>query len=70
MLAKAREATGLPFVTEVMGVETFDEVEESADLIQIGARNMQNFPLLRRAGKSSKPILLKRGMSRNAGRIF
>ena len=63
MLAKAREATGLPFVTEVMGVETFDEVEDSADLIQIGARNMQNFPLLRRAGRSSKPILLKRGMS-------
>lgn len=63
MLAKAREATNLPFVTEVMGVETFDEVEASADLIQIGARNMQNFPLLKRAGRSSKPILLKRGMS-------
>ena len=63
LLEKAREATGLPFVTEVMGVETFDAVEESADLIQIGARNMQNYPLLKRAGKSSKPILLKRGFS-------
>ena len=63
MLVKAREATGLPFVTEVTGVETFDEVEESADLIQIGARNMQNFPLLNRAGRSTKPILLKRGLS-------
>jgi 3-deoxy-7-phosphoheptulonate synthase len=63
MLAKAREATGLPFVTEVMDVETFDTVEHYADLIQIGARNMQNFPLLKRAGKSGKPILLKRGLS-------
>ncbi len=63
MLVKAREVTGLPFVTEVMCVETFGEVEESADMIQIGARNMQNFPLLKRAGRSTKPILLKRGMS-------
>jgi 3-deoxy-7-phosphoheptulonate synthase len=63
LLAKAREATGLPFVTEVMCVETFDLVEDYADLIQIGARNMQNFPLLKRAGKSTKPVLLKRGLS-------
>lgn len=63
MLETAREISGLPFVTEVMCVETFDEVEASADLIQIGARNMQNFPLLRRAGRSARPILLKRGMS-------
>lgn len=63
MLVKAREVTGLPFVTEVMCVETFGEVEENADMIQIGARNMQNFPLLKRAGRSTKPILLKRGMS-------
>ena len=62
-LRKAREATGLPFVTEVMDIATFDIIEESADLIQIGARNMQNFPLLKRAGISTKPILLKRGMS-------
>ncbi|MBU2702976.1 3-deoxy-7-phosphoheptulonate synthase [Sporomusaceae bacterium BoRhaA] len=63
MLVKAREATGLPIVTEAMSIETFDAIEESADLIQIGARNMQNFPLLKRAGKSAKPILLKRGLS-------
>lgn len=63
MLVKAREATGLPIVTEVMCVETFDIVEASVDLIQIGARNMQNFPLLKRAGRSTKPILLKRGLS-------
>ena len=62
-LQKAREATGLPFVTEVMDIATFNIIEESADLIQIGARNMQNFPLLKRAGISTKPILLKRGMS-------
>lgn len=63
ILAKAREASGLPVVTEVMSGDTFELVEEYADLIQIGARNMQNFPLLKRAGKSRKPILLKRGMS-------
>lgn len=63
MLVKAREATGLPIVTEVMGIESFDAVEEMVDLIQIGARNMQNFDLLKRAGKSPKPILLKRGLS-------
>ena len=63
ILAMAREATGLPIVTEAMGVETFDLVEEYADIIQIGARNMQNFFLLKRAGKSNKPILLKRGLS-------
>lgn len=63
LLVKAREATGLPFVTEAMCLETFDAVEESADIIQIGARNMQNFSLLKRAGRSTKPILLKRGLS-------
>lgn len=63
LLEKAREETGLPFVTEVMGVDAFDVVEESADLIQIGARNMQNYDLLKRAGRSTKPILLKRGFS-------
>lgn len=63
ILAKARAASGLPFVTEVVNGETFDMVEEYADLIQIGTRNMQNFSLLKRAGKSKKPILLKRGMS-------
>jgi 3-deoxy-7-phosphoheptulonate synthase len=62
-LADAREATGLGIVTEAIDVETFDLVEEYADCIQIGARNMQNFSLLRRAGRSRKPILMKRGMS-------
>ena len=62
-LAEARDATGLGIVTEAIDVEVFDLVEHYADCIQIGARNMQNFSLLRRAGRSRKPILLKRGMS-------
>src|ERR1700691_1189454 len=62
-LAAARAETGLGIVTEAIDVETFDLVEEYADCIQIGARNMQNFSLLRRAGRARKPILLKRGMS-------
>jgi 3-deoxy-7-phosphoheptulonate synthase len=62
-LAAARAETGLGIVTEAVDVETFDLVEEYADCIQIGARNMQNFSLLRRAGRARKPILLKRGMS-------
>jgi 3-deoxy-7-phosphoheptulonate synthase len=63
ILEKVREETGLPVVTEVLDLTTFDMVEESADLIQIGTRNMQNFSLLKRAGASKKPILLKRGMA-------
>jgi len=62
-LAKAREETGLPFATEILDIENFDLVEEYADVIQIGTRNMQNFSLLKRAGKSFRPIILKRGMS-------
>ena len=62
-LAEAREETGLGIVTEAIDVETFELVESYADCVQIGARNMQNFSLLRRAGRSRKPILLKRGMS-------
>jgi 3-deoxy-7-phosphoheptulonate synthase len=62
-LVRVREETGLPVVTEVMDVDTFDAVEACADVIQIGTRNMQNFCLLRRAGKSKKPVILKRGMS-------
>ena len=50
-------------MTEALGVEEFDRVEETADVVQIGARNMQNFPLLRRAGQARKPIFLKRMMS-------
>src|SRR5689334_9482976 len=63
LLAEARELTGLGIVTEALDVETFDLVEEYADCIQIGARNMQNFSLLRRAGRARKPVLLKRGIS-------
>jgi 3-deoxy-7-phosphoheptulonate synthase len=62
-LAEARAETGLGVVTEAVDVETFDLVEHYADCVQIGARNMQNFSLLRRAARSRKPILLKRGMS-------
>jgi 3-deoxy-7-phosphoheptulonate synthase len=63
ILAKVREETGMPVVTEVMDEENFDLVQEYADVIQIGTRNMQNFSLLRRAGQARKPVLLKRGMS-------
>lgn len=63
ILEKVREETGLPVVTEVLDLQTFDMVEEIADLIQIGTRNMQNFSLLKRAGASEKPVLLKRGMA-------
>jgi 3-deoxy-7-phosphoheptulonate synthase len=63
ILAEAREATGLPIVTEAVDVEGVDLVERYADAIQIGARNMQNFSLLKRAGRARKPVVLKRGMS-------
>jgi len=63
LLAEARAETGLGVVTEAIDVETFDLVERYADCIQIGARNMQNFSLLRRAGRARLPVLLKRGMS-------
>ncbi len=63
ILAKVRRETGLPVVTEVMDLETFDQVETYADMIQIGTRNMQNFSLLRRAGRSARPVMLKRGMA-------
>src|ERR1700687_2775371 len=62
-LAKARKETGLPIVTEVMGVEDLDAVVEYADMMQVGARNMQNYPLLRRLATVPRPILLKRGPS-------
>jgi 3-deoxy-7-phosphoheptulonate synthase len=62
-LAEARDETGLPVVTEAVDVEGVDLVERYADAIQIGARNMQNFSLLRRVGKARKPVVLKRGMS-------
>jgi 3-deoxy-7-phosphoheptulonate synthase len=63
ILAEAREATGLKIVTEALDEHGVDLVEKYADVIQIGARNMQNFSLLRRAGRSHLPVLLKRGLS-------
>ncbi|MGL6094314.1 MAG: 3-deoxy-7-phosphoheptulonate synthase, partial [Fimbriiglobus sp.] len=63
ILAKAREKFGVGVVTELMDTEYASAVEEAADVIQIGARNMQNFSLLKRVGKCRKPVLLKRGMS-------
>jgi 3-deoxy-7-phosphoheptulonate synthase len=63
LLAKAREATGLLVVTEAMDPDQVEEVAEVADIVQIGARNMQNYTLLRRVGRCGKPVLLKRGMS-------
>jgi 3-deoxy-7-phosphoheptulonate synthase len=62
-LAEARTQTGLAVVTEALDSETVDAVAECADIIQIGSRNMQNSALLRRAGQTGKPILLKRGMA-------
>jgi len=63
ILKKVREETGLPIITEVMDTETAELVAEYADCLQIGARNMQNFSLLRKVGRIRKPVLLKRGMS-------
>jgi len=63
LLARAREATGMAVGTEAVDPESLELVAEYADIIQIGARNMQNYPLLRRAGQSGKPVLLKRGLS-------
>jgi len=60
LLEEARKDTGLPVVTEIMATEEVDLVGEYADVLQVGARNMQNFPLLRRLSKVEKPILLKR----------
>ena len=62
-LDKARKLTGLPIVSELMAVEHLDEFVEHVDVIQIGARNMQNFDLLKAVGRTKKPILLKRGLA-------
>lgn len=62
-LAEARERTGLKIVTEVTMVDAIDRVAEYADMLQIGARNMQNFGLLKEAGRCGKPVLLKRGLA-------
>jgi 3-deoxy-7-phosphoheptulonate synthase len=63
ILREAREVTGLPVITEVMSTEDVDVICEHVDMLQIGARNMQNFALLRRLATVNKPILLKRGPS-------
>lgn len=62
-LKEARELTGLPIVTEIMSSDKIDEFVKNVDIIQVGARNMQNFELLKELGKIDKPILLKRGLS-------
>lgn len=63
ILAEARELTGLPIVTECMDIRQLDDVLEVADVIQLGARNMQNFDLLKEVGRTDTAVLLKRGMS-------
>ncbi len=63
LLAEARDRTGLPIVTEAMDASQLDLVIRYADMIQIGARNMQNYPLLREAGRAKLPVMLKRGVS-------
>ena len=63
ILSRVRAETGLPIVTEVLDTETVDLVAEHADCLQVGARNMQNFSLLKRLGRIRKPVLLKRGMA-------
>ena len=63
LLERARAATGLPVITEVMTPSEVGAVSEAADIVQIGARNMQNFDLLREVGRQPKPVLIKRGLS-------
>jgi 3-deoxy-7-phosphoheptulonate synthase len=63
ILSEAKKETGLPIVTEVMSTEDIDVISEHTDMLQVGARNMQNFALLRRLATSNKPVLLKRGPS-------
>ncbi|MBE6113710.1 MAG: 3-deoxy-7-phosphoheptulonate synthase [Erysipelotrichaceae bacterium] len=62
-MVEAREKTGMPIISELMSTEKLDEFLENVDIIQIGARNMQNFELLKAVGKVNKPVLLKRGIS-------
>src|SRR5947209_17912269 len=63
LVAEAKAQTGLPIVTEVMDPRDLEQVLEVADVVQVGARNMQNYPLLTEAGRSGRPVLLKRGPS-------
>ena len=70
MLTEARAVTGLPIVTEVLDVRTLALVERHADVLQVGARNMQNFTLLAELGQVRKPVLLKRGMSATVAELL
>jgi 3-deoxy-7-phosphoheptulonate synthase len=70
LLALARESTDLPVVTEVLDVRTLPLVERYADLLQVGARNMQNFALLAELGRIGKPVLLKRGLSATVAELM
>lgn len=70
LLARARERTGIGIVTEVLDVENADRIEAVADVLQVGARNMQNYALLRRMSRSSKPVLLKRGLAATLEEFF
>ena len=63
LLAQAKEQYGLPVITEVMDIASIEVISEYADCLQVGARNIQNFQLLKQVGKTNKPVLLKRGMS-------
>jgi len=63
LLAEARESSGLPIITEIMDTKDLEAVEQYADCLQVGARNMQNFALLKEVGRSRLPVMLKRGMS-------
>jgi len=63
LLAEARELTGLPVITEIMDTKDLEVIEQYADCLQVGARNMQNFSLLKEVGRSKLPVMLKRGMS-------
>lgn len=63
ILARVREETGLPVVTEALDIDVLDAVAEYSDMVQIGARNMQNYTLLKRAGRCGRPVLLKRGLA-------
>ncbi|MCI0341527.1 MAG: 3-deoxy-7-phosphoheptulonate synthase [Planctomycetales bacterium] len=70
ILSRARSETGLPIVTEAVDTESLKLVAEQADMVQLGARNMQNFQLLRAAGRCGKPILLKRGLAATLEELF
>jgi 3-deoxy-7-phosphoheptulonate synthase len=70
LLGEARELTGLPVVTEVLDVRTLPLVERHTDLLQVGARNMQNFALLAELGRAGKPVLLKRGLSATVAELM